>query len=232
MRLALLASGALALGLFGALAPGVAEGRAGNEALAAGDAAAAESLYVTGLVQEGAPPEARAGLYHNLGVARAAAGRPAEADSAFADALPWAADPERRARTLYGAGTAALGAGDLGRAVEHLRRSLLLRPGYIPAQVNLEIALLRQRQDEEDPPEQPEPSAYAQELKAEADALVEQRRYADAFALMQEGLARDSTVQAFGDYIQRLGEVTEIDTAPPASGDASSGAAPSPAPLP
>ena len=223
MRLAVFASGAL-LALFGALAPGGAEGRAGNEALAAGEPAAAEALYASGLAQADTPPEARAALFHNLGVARARAGRHAQADSSFADALPWAASPAARASALYGAGTAALASGDNAGALRALRSALILRPGHGATRVNLEIALLRQRRDGDGGPARPEPSDFAQRLKAQADSLVERRRYAEALELFQSGLALDSTVQAFGDEIQRLGSVVEIDTA------SASGAAPAPRP--
>lgn len=200
------------LGIFAALAPGAKQGRLGNERLA--DAPGeAEAQYVEGLAEAEAPPEIRAALYHNLGLARFAGGRSAEADSAFSDAFAWEADPAQRARIAYGAGTAALDAGDLGRAVASLRRALLLDPTHSAARVNLEIALLRQRRgDQDDQPEAPEPSPFAQRLKAQADSLVGITQYEGAFNLMQDGLARDSTVAAFGEYIQRLGDITRIDT--------------------
>ena len=81
------------------------------------------------------------------------------------------------------------------------------------SRVNLEIALLRQRRDDQDdPPEPPEPSPFAERLKAQADSLVAIWQYEDAFGLMQQGLVRDSTVAAFGEYIQRLGDIVRIDT--------------------
>lgn len=208
MRTALL----LSLGIFAALAPGAKEGRLGNEALAE-TPADAEAHYVAGLAEAEAPPEIRAALWHNLGLARFAGGRSAEADSAFASGLEWEADPPRRARIAYGAGTAALDAGDLPSAIARLRRALVLDPTYAAAQVNLEIALLRQRQEDQDKqPEPPEPSPFAERLKAQSDSLVAIRQYQNAFGLMQDGLARDSTVAAFGEYIQRLGDIVRIDT--------------------
>lgn len=41
---------------------------------------------------------------------------------------------------------------------------------------------------------------------------MERREYERAFGLMQNGLARDSTVAAFGEFIQRLGDVAEVDS--------------------
>ncbi|MEL6615985.1 MAG: hypothetical protein AAFQ43_09615 [Bacteroidota bacterium] len=208
MRVAIL----VGLGLFISLAPGAKEGRLGNADLAE-TPAEAETHYIAGLAEAEAPPEIRAALWHNLGLARFAGGRSAEADSAFANGLEWAADAEQRARLAYGAGTAALDAGDLPGAIASLRRSLVLDPTHAPSRVNLEIALLRQRRDDQDePPAPPEPSPFAERLKAQADSLVDLRQYPGAFDLMQEGLARDSTVAAFGEYIQRLGDIVRIDT--------------------
>ena len=204
----------LALGLFGALAPGVRDGRQGN-ALLAEDPASAEQRYIAGLAEDDVPPEIGAPLWNNLGLARFAQDRLAEADSAFARVSALEAEAERRGLAAYNRGTAALGSGDLAGALRSLRRALILNPRYVPAQVNLEIALRRQRTDEpQDEPEPPEPSPFAQRLKAQADSLIEARQYADAFSLMQDGLARDSTVAAFGEYIQRLGDITEIESSP------------------
>ncbi|HIG74940.1 MAG TPA: hypothetical protein EYQ24_10300 [Bacteroidetes bacterium] len=204
----------LGLGLFGALAPGAARGRQGN-ALLAEDAAGAEQAYLAGLTEDDVPAEIGAALWNNLGLARLAQDRAAEADSAFARVLPLAADADQRALAAYNQGTAALAAADLPGAIRALRRALVLRPDYVPAQVNLEIALRRQRDtDAEDEPEPPEPSPFAQRLKAQADSLVAARAYAEASDLMAEGLARDSTVAAFGEFIQRLGDIAEVDSAP------------------
>ena len=204
----------LASGLLIALAAGVAEGRRGNELLLADQAVEAEERYVAGLAQDGVPAEIEAALWNNLGLARLAAGRAAQADSAFARALAAEPDPARRARTAYNAGTAALSANQPSRAVGYLRRALVLDPSDTAARVNLEIALLRLRRGDrdEEPPEGPEPSEFALELKARADSLVAARQYPPALALMEDGLARDSTVAAFGEFTQRLTDLVGVDT--------------------
>ncbi|MEM1056366.1 MAG: tetratricopeptide repeat protein [Bacteroidota bacterium] len=204
----------IVLGWLAALGPAASHGREGNEHLAAEDAPAAEQSFVAGLAEDEAPPEIGAALWNNLGLARLAQNRAAEADSAFARVLPLAATPEDRALASYNRGTAALTAGDIPSAIRSLRRALVLRPTYVPAQVNLEIALRRQQTGDQETPEEPEPSPFAERLKAEADSLVEARRYTDAFGLMQDGLARDSTIAAFGEFIQRLGQIVEVDSDP------------------
>jgi hypothetical protein len=93
------------------------------------------------------------------------------------------------------------------------------RPDFPEARFNYEW--VKRRLDS--PPPQggtpPEPSDFARRLKARADALVAQRQYRDALDLMNDGLRRDSTVAAFADYVQRLGDVVQIEEgalAPPA----------------
>jgi tetratricopeptide (TPR) repeat protein len=195
---------------FGGLRAGAADGRRGNAALEAGGSAAAAAHFEGGLLRENVPLPFQARLAHNLGLARHGQGDAARADSAFADALRRAAAPADRSRYAYNAGTAALLGGDAQTALAHLRRALVLDPAHADARRNLEIAL--RRLADQQPPQPPEPSAFARQLKAQADRLVAERRYPDALALMEEGLARDSTVAAFSDFIGRLSGVAQIET--------------------
>ena len=225
---------------FAALQPGARDGRAGNRRLDAGDAPGAAEAYQAGIARRGVPAGIGARLWHNLGVALArdttAASGPApeppaddsagvSADSAFAQALRLADEPDQRARYAYDAGTAALLADDFERAAALLRRSLVLDPARPEARRNYEIA--RRRLDSrQNPPPTPEPSPEAQRLKARADALVAERRYREALDLMNDGLTRDSTVAAYQDFIGRLGGVVEIEEGPETTGPG----APVPAP--
>ena len=191
-------------------AAGVQDGRRGNALAEAGDLAGAEGAYVAGLARDDVPPDVQARLWHNVALARARTDRLAEADSAFVRALDLTASPERRARVAFDAGTAQLQGGDASRAVAYLRRALLLDAAAPDARRNLEIAL-RRIQPPPEAPEPPEPSDFAKRLKEQADALVDARKYRDALDLMEDGRARDSTVAAFDDFIQRLGGVVQIE---------------------
>ena len=190
--------------------PGVADGRAGHELATLGDLEAAEEAFVAGLARDGVPPDVQARLWHNVALVRAQTDRVAEADSAFVRALDLTASPARRARIAYDAGTAQLAGDDARRAASHLRRALLLQPDDDDARRNLEIAL-RRIQPPPESPETPEPSDFAQRLKEQADALIDEEKYRDALDLMEDGRARDSTVAAFDDFIGRLGGVVQIE---------------------
>ena len=199
----------------GALRPGVSGGRAAAELLEAGDAAGAEAALISALATPDVPRDVQARLWQSLGVARAQQQRFAEADSAFAEALARADGPDQRARYATDAGTAALLADDPARADSLLRLALLLGPDRAPARRNQEIA----RRRLETPPQPPEPSDFAEEVKARADSLVAARQYQDALDVMQDGLSRDSTVAAYAEFVQRLDGVVQIEGTVPAARD-------------
>ncbi len=194
-----------------ALAPGAKEGRAGVAQLEDGDAVGAEAQFAAGLAQPELARDTRARLWHALGVARAAQGRFAGADSAFADALPFADSPAQRARYATDAGTAALLADNPARADSLLRIALLIDPTLGAARRNQEIA----RRRLQDPPGPPEPTPFAEQVKARADSLVAARQYRAALDVMEDGLARDSSVAAYADFTQRLGGVVRIEETVP-----------------
>ncbi|HLT46127.1 MAG TPA: tetratricopeptide repeat protein [Rubricoccaceae bacterium] len=217
MRLALLIL--LPLAGCAAFADGAAEGRRGNALLAEGDAEGAAAAFRRGIEAtegEDADPAAHAALWNNLGLALYEQESYEEAAGAFDEAVALAAEPAARARYAYHAGTALARAGTLEDAADRLRRALVARPDFPEARHNYEWV---KRRLDGTPPEgdtPPEPSDFARRLKAQADALVAQRQYRDAYDLLTDGLRRDSTVAAFADYIQRLGDVVQIEEGTPA----------------
>lgn len=189
---------------------GVAEGRAGVELLDAGDPTGAEGAFVSGLASPDVPRDVQASLWHALGLVRARRQAVAEADSAFVEAIARADDPATRARYATDAGAAALLGDDPARAVDLLRRALVLDPGSGAARRNYEIA--RRRLAANEPPR---PSPFAEEVKARADSLVAARQYPAALDVMEEGLRQDSSVAVYADFIGRLTGVVDIETGGP-----------------
>lgn len=198
----------LALGLVAAFAAGTADGRKGNAALERGDAAAAAEAYVAGLARDGVPRAVGARLWHNLALARLAQRRAPEADSALGRALGLADAAAVRAVVAYDLGVARLATQDGEGAVAAFRRALLLRPEWPAARRNLALAI---RLRDDGPPPPPEPTPFAEAAKATSDSLVAAGRYRAALDTMQDALARDSTVEAFQDYLGRLGGVVQIE---------------------
>lgn len=58
----------------------------------------------------------------------------------------------------------------------------------------------------------PEPTEFAKRIKAQADQLAAQYKFADALRVLQNGAKQDNTVEPnYKDMMDRLGEVVEIN---------------------
>ncbi len=208
----------LPLALLVFLAPaGAGAGRDGLDLLRAGDAAGAEARFRAGLAAE---PDAdvsglagaslRAAMWNGVGLALLAQDNAPGAADAFDTAARWTTHDTTTASVLYNAGTALAGAERWAPARDRLVRALALRPGDADTRHNLEIVLRHIRDQPSAGEEPPEPSEIARRLKEQADELVAERRYADALALLEDGLERDSTVAAFADEMERIRSVADI----------------------
>jgi len=200
-------------------ADGADDGRRGNALYEEGAYAEAAAAYRAGLDGYGNETgPSYTGLWNNLGAALHRQGKYKEAATAFQHALDAAETPAHRARAFYNAGNNAAAQGQIESALDFYRNALLADPDYEDARFNYEYLKReqtnRQRQQQSDP-DTIEPSDYARKLKRRAETLAKQRRYADAYRLMQAGRQRDSTVAAFQSFITRLSDVAQIDTMRP-----------------
>lgn len=101
------------------------------------------------------------------------------------------------------------------KALDHYIQSLDLNPSDHDAKWNLQLAHQRiklaeqqqQQQQNKSDEKPPEPSENAKKTKAEADRLVEQRKYGKAFELMAQLLKTDKTAGSYTDYTKRLNDV-------------------------
>ena len=93
-------------------------------------------------------------------------------------------------------------------ALAFYRKALELNPTDKDAKHNYEMFLHQKNQPDQLPP--PETSEYAKQLKAQAEQLVDERQYKDAYELMIKGLNQDPTVGNFQGFIQRLTDIVEI----------------------
>ena len=197
---------------------GADAGRRGNALFQQEQYAPAATAYRSGLRALSDSSGLFVALQTNLGAALHQQKKFSDARTAFDTAHRTASTTEERVRALYNAGNAAAGMGDLEPALRYYRQALLLDPTYEPARHNFEVLKreLQKRQEQKrggSPPDV-EPSAYAQQLKQRAEALVARKRYADALSLMRDGLAEDSTVRAYNRFITRLQDVTGILSSP------------------
>jgi len=195
-----------------AFADGVADGRRGVELLEASDFEGAGAAFQEGIdATENETGRTREALFTDLGLAHFAQSQFAEAAQTFSEALALAETSSRRAQAAYNAGTALAHTEDLELALTRLRHALILIPEFAEARFNYELVKRRLEGSRPQNGTPPEPSAFAEELKAHADSLVNDHRYSDAADLMNQGLLQDSTVVAYSDFMQRLGEVVEIE---------------------
>jgi len=97
------------------------------------------------------------------------------------------------------------------QALGYFKNALKANPGNEAARYNYELVKKAMQQDESPGQDQTEPSEFAKKLRRQAEELVRQGRYKEAFQLMQNGLAVDKTVSAYQDFIKRTGDVAEID---------------------
>jgi tetratricopeptide (TPR) repeat protein len=193
-----------------------AEGRAGNAAYRADAFDQARQHYADALAQlDTTASRLRADLLFNTAQAHAADGSHQQAVALYdssRSATPQQ-DAGRRVDAAYNGGLAAYDASDLPGSAARFRRALVIDPDDAQARHNWEYVARQMEQDRQqggqNPP--PEPSDFARRLKEQADALVAQQKYAAAYALMQDGLARDETVAAFNTFIARTGAVAQID---------------------
>ncbi len=163
------------------------------------------------------PSRLRTAALNNTGLSYLAEGNGSEALAALDVAARAAPTAALGNETHYNGGMAAYSIGQREAALERFRQALLLRENDDDARYNWEV-VRRQMQKEQNesggsPP--PQPSDYARALKERAERLAAERRYREAHMLMQQGLEQDETVAAFGDFINRLATVADINTLPP-----------------
>lgn len=100
-------------------------------------------------------------------------------------------------------------------ALGHLKNALKADPNNGDARYNYEMLkkMMQQNPDmqNDQKEDKTEPSEYAKKLKEQADLLVRNNRFTDAYSLMMEGLERDKTVGAYNDFISKLSDVVEVE---------------------
>jgi tetratricopeptide (TPR) repeat protein len=215
-------------------------GKQGNKAYGKGDYEGALRKYAQADAEDraGGRP-ADPALPFNAGNALYKQKRYAEAAEAYGQALRHLKGPLKTARDSafaarahynlgnahYQKGAAAdsiatdQAIGDLREALARYKKNLQLDPENRDAKHNLERAqtllqqlLKRQEQQKKNAgdPKQPEPSKRAQEALARALQLAQERRYAEAKAVLEDILRADPTAASYRSHLKRLEDVIQI----------------------
>ncbi|MTI86852.1 MAG: tetratricopeptide repeat protein [Balneolaceae bacterium] len=190
------------------------DARQGNEAYEKGNYEEAEKLYASALEEE--PDNAK--LYFNLGNAQAKQGKVEEAIQSYMEFRGLSKTAKEKAMAEYNIGTLMAQEKKWKPATVHFKNSLKLNPADEDAKHNYELAVAnmaegdneQQQQQQNQPP--PEPSEYAKAMKKQAEKLVKQRKYKEAYELMQRARQADETVDAFKDFIERIKNVSDINS--------------------
>jgi Ca-activated chloride channel family protein len=102
------------------------------------------------------------------------------------------------------------------KSLKDYELSLKLNPQDADAKYNHEFVkkrleeLKQQQPQQQNQPQNIQPSEDAKKAKAAADEAVRRREYGNALDIMQKQLEKDSTTAYYGDFIQRLKEVTGV----------------------
>ncbi len=110
---------------------------------------------------------------------------------------------------------------DYREAMAQYKKSLEIRPDNKNAKRNIEVVqarikelLEKQKQDNKQqqgsPQKPPEPDAQAKEVLARAMQLVQERRYAEAKALLEDLLQKNKTAVTYQSYVQRIDDMLKI----------------------
>lgn len=194
---------------------GLSDARKGNEAYQKGDFAEAETLYRSAIEQN--PEKAR--LYFNLGNALAKQDKVQDAIEAFMEFEKLTTDASEKALAEYSIGTLLANDEKWKPAQLHLKNALKYNPNDLDAKRNYELAFVNADKEDENKDneqqenqEQKKPTEYALAIKKQAEKLVLEKKYNQAYNLMKQALEVDETVSNFNDFIERIGSVDQIDS--------------------
>lgn len=112
--------------------------------------------------------------------------------------------------------------GKAQEALAYFKQAIKADPGNEDARYNYEMLKKKldkkkqedqkKNQDKNDKNKKPEPTEFAKDLKRQADQLVQQHRYNEAYNLMAEGAKKDQTVSPnYQTFIDRTKTVAEIN---------------------
>jgi Ca-activated chloride channel family protein len=139
-----------------------------------------------------------------------------EAGKVFLDNSTATIDNKKKADSYFNLGNSLVNNNKLEESINAYKNSLRLNPDNMEAKYNLAYAQDKLTQQEnqkknDKKKKDEEPSDYAKRLKAEADKLIAQGNFVEAYNLMQNGLKKDKTVNFYREYIDKTGKVAEID---------------------
>jgi len=140
-----------------------------------------------------------------------------EALKAFEKSL-YSDDLLMQSKSYYNIGNTHYKLNKFPESIQFYKKALQLNPNDEDAKYNLEYVRAKlkdqsekQQQDQNQEQDPIKPSEYAKKVFGQAQALVAQRKYADAKQIIEDGLKVDKTVEAYRDFINRIDEILGMD---------------------
>ncbi len=186
--------------------------RQGNEAFSEGRYSESETYYMKALDKNRDYFKAA----FNLGDAMYRQERYVNAAQQFERAAAMATTKAEKGKAFYNAGNARMADGQYDKAVAAYRQSLVNDPTNADARYNMLYAMKmmpesQKQQDKNENKPPPKPSEWAKNRKREAEEMMINKAYEKALKHMETGMEIDSTVAAFGSFMQRLQQISAID---------------------
>lgn len=153
----------------------------------------------------------------NLGDALYRQGKYEEAANQFQALSNEDVDKETLSKVYHNLGNSYIQNKKLKEGIEAYKQSLRLKDEDVETKYNLSQALRMLKQEQQQQQQQnknnknQEPSEYAKNLKKQAEKLVSERKYDEAYNLMIDGETKDPTVSAFKDFTNRISDVIKIN---------------------
>ncbi|MDX9695256.1 MAG: tetratricopeptide repeat protein [Bacteroidales bacterium] len=121
-------------------------------------------------------------------------------------------DKEDKAKLYHNIGNSMLQNQKLKESIEAYKEALRNNPNDMDTKYNLAYAqkMMQQQVDQNNDGKDQEVSEFAKKLKKQAEVLVLQKKYREAYSLMKEGEKIDKTVAAFSDFTNRILDVIKI----------------------
>lgn len=119
---------------------------------------------------------------------------------------------EEKAKLYHNIGNSMLQNQKLKESIEAYKEALRNNPNDMDTKYNLAYAqkMMQQQVDQNNDGKDQEVSEFAKKLKKQAEVLVLQKKYREAYNLMKEGEKIDKTVAAFSDFTNRILDVIKI----------------------
>lgn len=137
-----------------------------------------------------------------------------EAITHYSKAAKLAIEKEDKASAYHNLGNSLMQQKKYKEAIDAFKKSLRNNPSDNQTRYNYALAkkLLKNQENNQNPPDLPKPSDFAKQMKAKADKEAEKGNFEQAYNIMNSALQKDSTVIHFKSYMDKLNEIIILDT--------------------